>query len=38
MLRQSRISVSKVSAEEWEALCDLADKKAKEAGLEHEDA
>ena len=38
MLKQSRISVSKVGGSEWEALCKLADEKAKEAGLEHEDA
>jgi predicted RNA-binding protein with PUA-like domain len=36
MLKQSRLSVSRVSAGEWQALCDLADAKAKEAGLEHE--
>ncbi|KAH0494543.1 hypothetical protein TgHK011_001160 [Trichoderma gracile] len=36
MLKQSRLSVSRVSKEEWEALCELADKKAKDAGLEHE--
>lgn len=37
MLKQSRLSVSKVSKGEWEALCKLADEKAKEAGLEHEE-
>ncbi|KFH41581.1 Thymocyte nuclear protein-like protein [Hapsidospora chrysogenum ATCC 11550] len=37
MLRQSRLSVSRVSADEWKALCQLADEKAKAAGLEHED-
>jgi predicted RNA-binding protein with PUA-like domain len=37
MLRQGRLSVSKVAASEWQFLCELADKKAKEAGLEHED-
>lgn len=37
LLRQSRLSVSKVSLEEWKALCELADEKAKEAGLRHED-
>ncbi|KAF4592431.1 thymocyte nuclear protein 1 [Ophiocordyceps camponoti-floridani] len=37
MLRQSRLSVSRVSSAEWEALCRLADEKAAEAGLEHED-
>jgi len=37
MLRQSRLSVSRVSADEWKALCELADEKAKAAGLEHED-
>ncbi|KAF7538211.1 hypothetical protein G7Z17_g12688 [Cylindrodendrum hubeiense] len=36
MLKQSRLSVSKVSGAEFEALCELADKKAKDAGLEHE--
>ncbi|EHK24267.1 uncharacterized protein TRIVIDRAFT_229796 [Trichoderma virens Gv29-8] len=36
MLKQSRLSVSRVSAEEWKALCEIADKKAEEAGLEHE--
>jgi predicted RNA-binding protein with PUA-like domain len=35
MLKQSRLSVSRVSKEEWEALCELADRKAKDAGLEH---
>jgi predicted RNA-binding protein with PUA-like domain len=37
LLKQSRLSVSKVSESEWEALCALADEKAKEAGLEHEE-
>lgn len=36
MLKQSRLSVSKVSKEEYEYLCEVADKRAKEAGLEHE--
>lgn len=36
MLKQSRLSVSRVGAEEWEYLCGLADEKAKEAGLKHE--
>ena len=36
MLKQSRLSVSRVSKEEWDALCKVADDKAKEAGLEHE--
>ena len=36
MLKQSRLSVSRVGAEEWEYLCGLADEKAREAGLEHE--
>ncbi|UKZ80316.1 hypothetical protein TrVFT333_008074 [Trichoderma virens FT-333] len=36
MLKQGRLSVSRVSAEEWKALCEIADKKAEEAGLEHE--
>ncbi|CAG7562622.1 unnamed protein product [Fusarium equiseti] len=37
LLKQSRLSVSKVSAEEFAYLCELADKKAKEAGLEHDE-
>ncbi|ATY64608.1 AT DNA binding [Cordyceps militaris] len=37
MLKLGRLSVSKVSAGEWKTLCELADKKAKEAGLEHEE-
>ncbi|KAL6910171.1 PUA-like domain-containing protein [Trichoderma evansii] len=36
MLKQGRLSVSKVSAEEWKALNEIADKKAEEAGLKHE--
>ncbi|KAG6034433.1 hypothetical protein E4U40_003907 [Claviceps sp. LM458 group G5] len=36
MLKQSRLSVSRVSTEEWQTLCRIADEKAKEAGLEHE--
>lgn len=36
MLKQSRLSVSRVGAEEWKYLCEVADRKAKEAGLEHE--
>ncbi|KFA72083.1 hypothetical protein S40288_02299 [Stachybotrys chartarum IBT 40288] len=36
MLKQSRLSVSRVSAEEWKVLCELADKNAKDAGREHE--
>ncbi|KAG5951732.1 hypothetical protein E4U53_002381 [Claviceps sorghi] len=36
MLKQSRLSVSRVSKEEWQALCKIADQKANEAGLEHE--
>ncbi|KAL6880816.1 PUA-like domain-containing protein [Trichoderma novae-zelandiae] len=36
MLKQGRLSVSRVSKEEWEALCAIADKKAADAGLEHE--
>ncbi|QYT01618.1 EVE domain-containing protein [Trichoderma simmonsii] len=36
MLKQGRLSVSRVSAEEWKALCEIADKKAEEAGLKHE--
>ncbi|KOS20107.1 Thymocyte nuclear protein 1 [Escovopsis weberi] len=35
LLKQSRLSVTRVSAEEWKALCDIADNKAKDAGLEH---
>lgn len=33
MLKQSRLSVSRVSKEEWEALCEIADEKANEAGV-----
>ncbi|KAG6073805.1 hypothetical protein E4U16_004422 [Claviceps sp. LM84 group G4] len=36
MLKQSRLSVSRVSTEEWQTLCRIANEKAKEAGLEHE--
>ncbi|KAM5343414.1 hypothetical protein ACJ41O_011951 [Fusarium nematophilum] len=36
LLKQGRLSVNKVSAEEWRFLCELADKKAAEAGLEHQ--
>jgi predicted RNA-binding protein with PUA-like domain len=36
MLKQSRLSVSRVSSDEWAELCRVADEKAKEAGLEHE--
>ncbi|KAI1038957.1 hypothetical protein LB503_007962, partial [Fusarium chuoi] len=36
LLKQSRLSVSKVSSEEWRFLCELADKKAKDAGLKHD--
>lgn len=36
MLKQTRLSVSKVSQAEWRYLCGVADQKAKEAGLEHE--
>lgn len=36
MLKQSRLSVSRVGAEAWKYLCEVADLKAKEAGLEHE--
>ncbi|KAG8410980.1 hypothetical protein J3459_016763 [Metarhizium acridum] len=36
MLKQSRLSVSRVSSEEWAALCRVADEKAKKAGSEHE--
>ena len=37
LLKQSRLSVSKVSGDEFTYLCELADKKAKEAGLEHDE-
>ncbi len=37
LLKQSRLSVSRVSEQEWEALCALADDKAKEAGFDHEE-
>lgn len=37
MLKLGRLSVSKVSGDEWKTLCALADEKAKEAGLEHEE-
>ncbi|KAJ4114748.1 hypothetical protein NW768_011302 [Fusarium equiseti] len=37
LLKQSRLSVSKVSGEEFAYLCELADKKAEEAGLEHDE-
>ncbi|SCN71704.1 uncharacterized protein FFB20_14776 [Fusarium fujikuroi] len=37
LLKQSRLSVSKVSSEEWRFLCELADKKAKDAGLKHDE-
>ena len=36
MLKQSRLSVSRVSGQEWEALCRIADEKAAERGLKHE--
>lgn len=36
MLKQSRLSVSKVGGEEWKYLCEVADGKARDAGLEHE--
>ena len=35
MLKQTRLSVSRVSAGEWDFLCNLADRKARHAGLEH---
>lgn len=38
LLKQSRLSVSKVSSDEWEFLCKLADEKASGAGLEHEES
>ncbi|KAF5970431.1 Thymocyte nuclear 1 [Fusarium coicis] len=37
LLKQSRLSVSKVSGEEWRFLCELADQKAKDAGLKHDE-
>ncbi|KAG9503564.1 hypothetical protein J7337_003515 [Fusarium musae] len=37
LLKQSRLSVSKVSGEEWMFLCELADEKAKDAGLKHDE-
>nr|RBQ85269.1 hypothetical protein FVER53263_03501 [Fusarium verticillioides] len=37
LLKQSRLSVSKVSSEEWKYLCELADEKAKDAGLKHDE-
>ncbi|POR33303.1 Thymocyte nuclear protein 1 [Tolypocladium paradoxum] len=37
MLKQTRLSVSRVSAAEWAALCRLADDKAAAAGLRHEE-
>ncbi|KJZ75493.1 hypothetical protein HIM_05189 [Hirsutella minnesotensis 3608] len=37
MLKQSRLSVSRVSAEEWAELCRLADEKAAAAGLDHDE-
>ncbi|KAM0349150.1 hypothetical protein ACHAO7_010852 [Fusarium culmorum] len=37
LLKQSRLSVSQVSGDEFKFLCELADKKAKDAGLEHEE-
>jgi predicted RNA-binding protein with PUA-like domain len=36
MLKQTRLSVSKVSASEWQHLIQVADDKAKDAGLAHE--
>lgn len=38
LLKQSRLSVSRVSEKEWEILCRVADEKANEAGLKHEEA
>ncbi|KAM0209077.1 hypothetical protein ACHAQD_011391 [Fusarium lateritium] len=38
LLKQSRLSVSKVSSDEWDFLCKLADEKASDAGLEHEES
>ncbi|PNY26905.1 Thymocyte nuclear protein 1, partial [Tolypocladium capitatum] len=37
MLKQSRLSVSRVSGDEWAALCRLADEKAEAVGLRHEE-
>ncbi|KAF5529849.1 Thymocyte nuclear 1 [Fusarium napiforme] len=34
LLKQSRLSVSKVSSEEWRFLCELADEKANDAGVD----
>lgn len=36
MLRMGRLSVSRVSGEEWKTLMQMADRKAEEEGLEHE--
>lgn len=36
MLKQSRLSVSRVGEQEWQFLCRLADGKAWDAGLQHE--
>ncbi|KAJ4308406.1 hypothetical protein N0V84_012118 [Fusarium piperis] len=36
LIKQSRLSVTKVSADEWNTLCEVADKKASKAGLEHQ--
>ncbi|KND90920.1 Thymocyte nuclear protein 1, partial [Tolypocladium ophioglossoides CBS 100239] len=38
MLKQTRLSVSRVSGDEWAALCRLADEKAEAAGLRHEES
>lgn len=37
MLKQGRLSVSRVQKSEWDALCKLADEKAKAAGKKHEE-
>ena len=37
MLKQSRLSVSRVGDKEFKHLCKVADEKAKKAGLKHEE-
>ncbi|KAK3186460.1 hypothetical protein K4F52_004761 [Lecanicillium sp. MT-2017a] len=37
MLKLGRLSVSRVSGSEWKALCEIADQKAEDAGLKHEE-
>lgn len=36
MLKQSRLSVSRVGEKEWQHLCKVADEKAAAAGMKHE--